>query len=327
MFPIQFKRQFSMFILWLSFLFLGLFLLVACGQRSEQEPHVVTPTPTTMPTDTAVSKTNALPFVPGELTMHKLVVNGLEREYGIYVPTAVAKTDPMPLIINLHGSGATILQHEFLTDMSAKAEEKGFILLYPVARIDLWGNWYLKADPERDEDVAFIRQLVQTVQTTLPIDSRRIYATGASMGGGMANRLGCDAADLFAAVAPVAAVYTDYAHCSPSEPIAFLAIHGTEDDGAYFYGRDDLQLPSVGGLAQAWAITNGCRSQPVETEWEPLVTEVKWSECERDVTVMLYALEGYGHGWPNPNVLPSQVDDFTFDATDVIVEFLMGHPK
>ena len=52
------------------------------------------------------------------------------------------------------------------------------------------------------DDVAFARALVAQVSTTACIDPKRVYATGFSMGGGMAHYLACHAADVFAAVAP-----------------------------------------------------------------------------------------------------------------------------
>jgi poly(3-hydroxybutyrate) depolymerase len=54
------------------------------------------------------------------------------------------------------------------------------------------------------DDVAFARALVAKLQTQACIDPKRIYAVGYSLGGGMSIKLACDAADLFAAVAPAA---------------------------------------------------------------------------------------------------------------------------
>jgi polyhydroxybutyrate depolymerase len=45
--------------------------------------------------------------------------------------------------------------------------------------------------------------VVARLQQDACIDAKRIYATGLSNGGAMAHLLGCRAADLFAATAPV----------------------------------------------------------------------------------------------------------------------------
>ena len=54
------------------------------------------------------------------------------------------------------------------------------------------------------DDVGFVRLLLDSLRRELPLDSRRIFATGISNGAGMAFRLACDLPGTFAAIAPVA---------------------------------------------------------------------------------------------------------------------------
>jgi polyhydroxybutyrate depolymerase len=54
--------------------------------------------------------------------------------------------------------------------------------------------------------VDFVRALIGKVAEVVPVDRRRIYATGLSNGGMMAHRLAAEAAELIAAVAPVAEI-------------------------------------------------------------------------------------------------------------------------
>ena len=332
--------------------FLVFFFLLWVGTACQQAPEIMTerpsgtavtelPTPTNTPltpspepTMTATPQPTAITptiptvpeiaFQPGEFSQGKMQVDGEDREYAIYVPSSWPPDEPVALVVNLHGLGGTYLQHDFITNFSAKAEEAGFVVVYPIGK---GATWHLATGAERAADVAFIRQLALSVQAALPIDERRIYATGASMGGGMANRLGCDAADIFAAIAPVAAVYTDFSDCWPANPIAFVAVHGTDDDGAFYDGRQELGLPSVPGLAQAWAVQNGCGPQPVRTEIEPSVWALHWRDCPQNVEVALYTLEGFGHGWPNFGTMSARSSDPEFQATDVIWDFFAAHPK
>ncbi len=106
-----------------------------------------------------------------------------------------------------------------------------------------------------------------------------------------------------------------------------MAIHGTDDDRAFYDGRQGLGLPSVPGLAQAWAVQNGCAPQPVRTEVEPSVWALSWRDCPHNAEVALYTLDGFGHGWPNFGTMPARASDPEFQATDVIWDFFAAHPK
>lgn len=93
--------------------------------------------------------------------------------------------------------------------------------------------------PHRPDDVAFARALVAHVAGLTSINLSRVYSTGFSNGGFMSYRLGCEAPDLVAAVAPVSAVLangpnevmqsTERFQCNTSRPVPLLHIHGTAD--------------------------------------------------------------------------------------------------
>ncbi len=81
------------------------------------------------------------------------------------------------------------------------------------------------------DDVAFIDALLDSLESSLCLDRDRIYATGMSNGSMFVHRLGCDRAERFAAIAPVAGTLARGFSCAPGgEPrISLLHIHGTED--------------------------------------------------------------------------------------------------
>ena len=64
----------------------------------------------------------------------------------------------------------------------------------------------------------------QAVAAEANVDRARVYATGLSNGGYLSHRLACEAADVFAAVAPVAAriALVPTTLCQPSRPIAII---------------------------------------------------------------------------------------------------------
>jgi polyhydroxybutyrate depolymerase len=110
--------------------------------------------------------------------------------------------------------------------MSVKADQAGFIVVYPQAVVG--GNyvWY-NAPGNSESGVEFIRSLIEHLQGYLNIDPKRTYATGLSAGGGFAYLLGCELADELASIAAVAGTYEDrMAVCEGARAIPVLIVHG-----------------------------------------------------------------------------------------------------
>src|SRR5262249_36815190 len=97
------------------------------------------------------------------------------------------------------------------------------------------------------DDVGFARAVVADIQSQANIDPLRIYATGLSNGGGMSHRLACEAADLFAAVAPVACplLLDPFSICQPIRPIPVLAFAGLTDVVVPYAGGESQPFPGV----------------------------------------------------------------------------------
>lgn len=132
----------------------------------------------------------------------EIEVQGQPRRYTLHVPAGLDGT-PVALVVDLHGLTSTAQRHDALSSMRAKASEEGFVLAQPEAGLvaSAWNTL------EGSTDVAFARAVVADVVRRVPIDPDRVLASGFSVGGGMAHRLGCDAADLFTAVATVSGAY------------------------------------------------------------------------------------------------------------------------
>jgi len=154
------------------------------------------------------------------------MVDGLKRRWWIYEPKAYKRNPDrkLPLVVAIHGFSCS---GEFFAENSGwhrVAEERGFILCYPTAYpfprrnmpagsrfggpicpTPAWNSSYPK-DPGGPDDVAFIRKMVEMICEDYPIDRERIYVTGHSNGGAMTQMLMREAADLFAAFAPVGSV-------------------------------------------------------------------------------------------------------------------------
>src|SRR5262249_23516290 len=119
-----------------------------------------------------------------------------------------------------------------------------------------------------------IRAMIAEIESNACIDVKRIYATGCSNGGGMAYKLGCDAADIIAAIAPV-----DFdcitgptndpscGSCSPSPPIAEAQFRGLLDPFVPYGGGptsvvQGLDFPGAVANFTTWGMLNQCTGQP-----------------------------------------------------------------
>jgi polyhydroxybutyrate depolymerase len=168
------------------------------------------------------------------------------------------------------------------------------------------------------DDVGFAVALVHHIQREACIDPKRIYTTGFSNGAFMSYALGCEHAELFAAIAPVAGK-VGVATCQPSRSVPVMAFHGTADPRRS-YTADDL--PSVPDVVKAWANRDGCVAGPDPTYQMGTVTCQTWSSCNAGATVTLCSAEGEGHCWPgSPLPCPFGTGTNDIDATSQIAAF------
>ncbi len=257
-------------------------------------------------------------------TDEQLSSAGMPRRYRLHLPAGYQDGTPVPLVLNFHGYGSNPLEQESLSAMSQKADQAGFIVVYPEG---LNARWAAGTGAEGQQDVQFVRDLVAALESEFSIDPRQIYATGISNGGGMANRLGCNLADLIAAIAPDAGAYNFWQDCSPPRPVPVLAFHGLDDNIVPFEGgTSELMEPPILDWAQAWADRDGCDPAPATTSTVLGVIVQTWSRCDEGAEVILYALAAHGHSWPGSPVMPRAITSQAVNATDLMWDFFQAHP-
>ena len=251
---------------------------------------------------------------PGVLTF-----GNLARTYLLHVPPGLP---PAGLVINLHGAGMTGAQQAALTNYNAVADRFGFAVAYPDG-IDLsWADGRGASIPDRQrvDDVGFLAALIERLTRELAVPPGRVFVTGMSAGGFMANRLACDRADLVSAVAPVAGTLGSGVPCAPSRPVSVLAIHGTADavvpyGGGPMVGRggpsDVLSAPA---LAQRWQQADGCPA-PLVDQPGPGVQRVAATGCAGGTEVVLLSIDGGSHIWPS-----------ALDASAASAQFFAARP-
>jgi polyhydroxybutyrate depolymerase len=266
-------------------------------------------------------------LAPGQHLL-QLEVGGRTRLFRLRVPSAGARGEPLPLVVNFHGYTSSASAQARYTGMEDAAERDGFLAAHPEAtgRPSGWnaGPCCGAAAADGVDDVGFARALVEEVAARACVDEARVYATGFSNGGFLSHRLACEAADVFAAVAPVSgALLLPAGECRPSRPVPLLHVHGTRDDTVGYAGGGRVaSFPDVPGVLAAWAARNGCAAEPRQTLAQGAVRCVAWEACREGAEVALCTVEGGTHTWPG-----SFNGTRDLDATDAAWRFLSRFRK
>ena len=271
-----------------------------------------------------------------------LTVDGLERSYLLHVPASFDGSQPVPLALVFHGGGGAAANQWRVSGFNQLSDEKGFIVAYPNGtgrlgdKLLTWngGTCCGYAMTKDIDDVGFVRAIVADLQANYQIDPQRIYATGLSNGGIMSYRLACEVSDLFAAIGPVAGTL-NYKQCAPSQPVAIIHFHGTDDTYLPYeggYGPD-----SVGGVLFAsvkesidfWLAFDECQQTP-QTESFADIQHDAYVNCAAGTAVELYTILGGKHAWPGsdgPAWPGGDEPTQTISAASLMWEFFMAHPK
>jgi polyhydroxybutyrate depolymerase len=254
-------------------------------------------------------------------TMVELEVDGRMRRFYVHVPASYDGTAPVPLVLDFHGYTSNAGQQIALSGMNTKADEEGFIAIHGegIGGLQSWNGGLCcgEASSSSADDVALARAMIDEVAGRACIDRSRVYATGMSNGGFMSHRLGCEAADAFAAIAPVAGVLgIPFDDCTPSRPVPVMHFHGTTDAIVPYDGSAITGFPSVEDTMAVWADRDGCTGEPTETFNMGNSTCMTFTTCEGGAEVTTCTVEGFGHWWPGA---PGQASNI--DATDAMWEF------
>ena len=167
---------------------------------------------------------------PG-VNQRSLTVAEVTYPYQVYRPASVDGSSPVPLVVDIHGWSSNGVQQAGLSGMRAVADREGFLVTHPSGPSNAWEAAVCCLFNEERDDVAFFRALVAAITAEGNVDPRRVYVTGLSNGGAMSHRLACDAADLFAAAAPLAfpIPLEALADCRPSRSVPLLMFMGLTD--------------------------------------------------------------------------------------------------
>ena len=238
------------------------------------------------------------------------VAGGLARTYTVIAPE---RAELLPLLIVYHGGGQNAARARRYTRFDEFAVPERFVAVYPQAINNNWNDG--RHSPDIDEratadDVEFTVQIIEQLAAEGLVDRSRVFLTGASNGGMMALRAGCELGDRIAGIALVVAnLPVDWECRARQMPALFIQ------------GTDDAFMPFAGGEVAAGKTRRNLGS--VRSVDETIAVFKKMNRCTgvketksldivgRDNTVAVitdYAcagaplkqivIQGGGHTWP-----------------------------
>ncbi len=281
-----------------------------------------------------------------------MTYQGMTRRYLLHVPSGASGA----LVLAFHGGSETPENQEDISGLSALSDRERFIVAYPEGIGKSWadGRGSTTADKQGVDDVGFAKAVVADIARTHVVDRARVFATGPSNGGIFSNRLGCDAADTFAAIGPVIGTIASALApgCHPSAPVSVIGIQGVSDPVVPFNGGKvggSLEGAAAGGMVESsratqelWRSLDGCGAMPASTNEPPRahdgtsVTRREFSGCRSGVDVVWYEIEGGGHRWPPhegrgvQEILARRtlgVSSQNMEASETLWRFFAAHPR
>jgi polyhydroxybutyrate depolymerase len=266
------------------------------------------------------------------------------RTYLLHLPLKYNSTQRYPLVLVLHGGGGNAANAARQSEMSAKADREGFIVVYPngtgrTERFFTWNAWNCcdYAFENKIDDVGFFRKLIAKLESEYSIDPNQIYATGFSNGAMMCHRLAVELSEKIAAIAPVAgSLNSDDPKLE--HPVSVLIIHGTADDYVlYAGGAPHLRYKGnpridrcVAYAKEFWVKHNVCKTPPEIKESGNIIHEI-FSSGKNATSVEVYTIKEGGHSWPGskPGLYYGNINapSQEIHATNLIWDFFKHHAR
>ena len=266
-----------------------------------------------------------------------IFVDGNWRTFLTHVPTHnIENISSLPLVLCLHGGFGNAYNIETSTQFSIKADttKQPFVVVYPEGinsplGIRTWNAGYCCGYSTNNNinDVKFISELIDTIENSYKIDTKRVYVTGLSNGGMMSFRLAAELTSKISAIAPVAASMTFNKPWNPSRPIPIIQFHSFLDDNIPYFGGigegvSNHYNPPIDSVLNQWSILNNC-----SIENDTMYNEQKkylfktWTNCKNNSDIYNYITYDGGHSWPG-----SENGSKVVNATNLIWDFFIDHP-
>lgn len=252
--------------------------------------------------------------------------DGIARSFFLDVPEGFGLR---PLVLAFHGWGGDPDQLERTTRIAAAANARGWIVARPLGIHKSFdgGACCGEASERKIDDVGLARAIVTKLSRAACVDRARVYATGFSNGGFLSHRLGCEAADIFSAVASVAGTF-GIERCAPTRAVSVLHIHGKADGIVPFAGDSSKRWRSVATTMDAWTTALRCDPDAAEEVYvQGAARCVRNARCDGNSEVTLCRDDRAMHTWPGGPKSVGFGGSQDLDATTMILDFFSRHSR
>jgi len=245
---------------------------------------------------------------------------GGDRPTMLQVPTTFDEAKQYPLVMILHGYGASSFVQQAYFGMTELANERDALVVAPDGIVDAGGKHFWNADPTccdfghlNPDDVGYLGGLIDDISAAWPVNRQAVYLVGHSNGGYMSYRMACERADVITNIV-VLAGYASQVPCQPDSSVNVLHIHGSAD----------ATVPYSETSVDTWAGLDGCtgaRTAGATLDLDATLTGAETQMaatggCPTGGAVDLWKIEGGGH-----------IPNLTGAFEPAVWPWLLDHPR
>ena len=247
-------------------------------------------------------------FASAEPKQRDWNIDGVTRQALVSIPDSIP-TNGCPLIFAFHGHGGSAANAARMFHYHEIWPEAAVVYMQGLPTVGLLtdpegkrNGWDSKSGDPDNRDLKFFDAVLSSLRKEYHIDPKRIYCTGHSNGGGFTYRLWADRGNVFAAVAPSAAVNLQV--LGKLTPLPVMHIAGKNDGLVKYEWQEkmmvmDRRINKCSGTGTPW-VTSG------------------------DLTGTIYASE---IGAPFVSLIHPGGHTFPKETPELIVQFFKAHAR
>ncbi|MER3496526.1 MAG: hypothetical protein C4320_06980 [Armatimonadota bacterium] len=267
-----------------------------------------------------------------------VLVGKSRRTYDLYVPTALKKGGPLPVIVFLHGVTGNAASIASSLEISKVAEREGILAVVPNGSGNLsgWNAGWIDLTGQGSDDVAFIGKLLDVTEANFRVDPRRIFIVGHSNGAFLANLVAARLSNRIAAIASVAGTIGGNVNDKvrtipdPISPVSILLIHGKLDPIVSYDGTVRAMLVGVSApnSARWWGEKIGAGRTTESVLFDGKATLRRYLGGRNGTEVALLTIANGTHDFPGSLQRGGVRESASgVDGMAEILKFFRDHPK